>query len=384
MEKLGILIIDESKYRHFYEKTVLNDFEVFYADPPSENEEEYLMYLVGEIKRNNICAVFSFSYFRFISLACNIVQLPYICWLIGGYSPDNFDYTVRNEYNYIFCADIDTWDILKTADVKHVEYMPAGPTSHDLRKDVPHKDILIVSDDIQELNTVSFALDPLKDSSKGYLDGMMNSRKTDLRQRDFFANLAVYVRDEIVNYYPLEDNDLEPIAHKYDYRFLLPMSDYKAVHMMIYHLTAEWKTKDYHIDVLINNPDALRLNRERLSYYTRDEFEKPDSENSIFDYKIVVVFPSVLNSNMLTNEMYDIMTGSSVLILPGYVNNKILKESGVPFFRNRMELDHMIDEYMENEDLRKEKAADSNSYTASLDTFNDRFNGILYKVLNKE
>lgn len=377
---MNLLFVEDEEYSFIYKEFEKSGHMCIYAERPYGSDEEYLTYLMTTIAGNNIGAVVSLSFYKFISLACNISQIPYICWLIRGYDPINFDYTIRNELNYIFCADIDTYEVLRAGGVKNVEYMPLCPTITKDDGKQPTKDVLFWAEDIQELQSVSLQMDLLKDATKGYLDGVLNSKKADLRQKEIFNNLAIYVREEIEKNYPMEDEDLESLAHKYDYQMLLPMLEYKPEHIMLYHLSAAWNKAVYGIDVLTKNADVHRFDNDRLSYYDYSSFVN-SKDKSPDDYRIVIFFPGFAKSSMLTIDMINVMMSNSLLICPGYMDDRILRESGAVFFRNRYELDRHINHYLEDESARRQKVAECRGMICNDgESYRDRLDHIINRI----
>jgi len=368
---MNILVIDDSKEKfsnlyNAFEKDPVNAF--FFAEPPAEEGEEYLAGLMRVVNSEAIEAIFSLSYYRFLSLACGVLRIPYVCWLINGYEESSYDVTIKNEWNHIYCADYDTYRTLSGCNLSHLEYLPVSHEVNIIPNETPSKDILFVSEDIQTLLSTSLKFDLLKDSSKGYIDGVLNSYKADLREKALYDNLAAYIRDDVRTNYPLEKEDLEPMGHKYDNTVFFPILDNKTQHIMLYHISAEWVKEDYKIDVLTRKKPSACIEDERITYYTREKLPN-GGRNDFGDYKLVIFFPKYSERNMIAEEMLDIMASGSVLLLPGYVNDHILEELGGPFFRNRYELSKRIKKYLYDEEARNKIVRESQEHVGMIDSY---------------
>ncbi len=370
---MNVLVIDDNrdKYSSIFE-AFENDPEnaYYFFEAPNNPGEEYLAALLEAVKSFEISTVFSLSFYQFISLACVVMQIPYVCWMVKGYEESSFDKTVKNPWNHIFCADYDTYRILSGSGINHLHYLPISYKRTVDIKTKPTKDILFVTEDIEDLDTISLQFDILKDSSKGYLDGVLLSKKVDLREKPFFESAAVYLREDVENCYPMPSDDLEPVGHKYDNRLFFPILDNKSQHIILFHITAEWNKEDYKVDVLSNKAPTLEINHKRITYYTRDSL-KNGGNFDFSDYKMVIYFPNYRERNMISEEMLEILASGTVLTLPGYVCSDMLKESGAIFFHNRQELSRLITKYIYDRDASNEVIQKEMEFVKNVPTYDE-------------
>ena len=376
---MNILVIDDDRDKYssifrVFEEDPVNAF--YFFDAPYDSGEEYLAGLVEMVKEADISAVFSLSYYRFISLACGVLKIPYLCWIVKGYEESSFDNTINNPWNHIFCADYDTFAVLEKAKVPNLTFMPLSFASDAVASGVPTKDILVITDDVEDLKSSSLKFDLLKDSSKGYLDGTLHSRKADLREKPFFENAAVYFREDMENCYPLSGGDYEPKNHKYDYRFFYPLLNNKTAHIIIFHITASWIKEDYKVDVLTQSKATDEVDHDRLTYYTRDG-AIGNRPVDFHDYKLTVYFPRHEEKNVVSEEMLEIMSSNSLLLLPGYVSDKLLEDTGAVFFRNRYEITKLIEKYLYDEAARMEAVKANNAYVKRIRTYKEALDIIM-------
>lgn len=378
---MNILVIDDDREKYqsifeVFEKDPVNLY--YYIEAPVDPGEAYLADLMGAVKEESISAIFSLTYYQFISLACGVLQIPYLCWMVKGYEKSSFDGTVRNPWNYIFSADFDTFDILENTGVQHVKYLPLSYEADDSVRKIPSKDILFVTDDVEDISGAGLSFDLLKDSSKGYLDGMLNSQKVDLRDRPLFDNAAVYFREDLKECYPLPKDNLESEGHRYDYRILFPVLNNKASHIMLFHITASWVKEDYKVDVLTTKGVSAKINHDRITYYSSDS----DIGESIdfSDYKIIIYLPQYWEKNIITEEMLGIMASNSLLVLPGYVHGRVLHDTQAVFFKNRYELAKLVNKYLFDENARANELKKSNSYVLSVPAYKELLDTILSVV----
>lgn len=379
---MNILVIEDDieKYGSLYEalnNDPVNAYCFFQA--PQDSSEDYLAGMMEIVKSYDIKAVFSLSYYRFVSLACGVLELPYLCWLIKGYEESSFDKTITNPWNYIFSADYDTYLILHDRGLANLEYLPISYDVNNIGNNTHSKDILFVTDNIEELHSTSMKFDLLKDSSKGYIDGVLNSHKADLRGKGLYDNLATYVRDDVKENYPLNHDDLEPVGHKYDNTIFFPLLNNKTQHIMLYHISADWVKEDYNIDVLTGVEPSIRFENKRINYFTNADY-RGYSKTIYGDYKVVMYFPLYSDRNMITEEMLAIVASGAVLLLPGYIHSHVLKELGVPFFRNRYELSKQIRKYLFDEKARKGISDMEKQYLKGVDSCSDIIRHLTSKV----
>lgn len=376
---MNILVIEDDRFRYSsvyecFETDPVNTF--FFYEPPEDNDELYLSGLMSIVKTEEIEAVLSLSYYQFISLACGVLGLPYLCWLIKGYEATSFDKTITNQWNHIFCADYYTYDMLKQAGINNLLFLPLSykPSAEGGHKQ--SKDILFITEDITEMKSSIVLFDLLKDSSKGYLDGVLNSKKCDLRDKALFDNAAVYFREDMEENYPLMEDDLEPIGRKYDHRLFYPILENTTQHIMLYHITASWIKNEYQVDVITRSSVSDRIDNSRIHYFTRDDFIG-GNELNYGEYKLIVYFPTYDEKDMVTGELLNIMASQALVLIPGYVNDMVLTNTKTLFFRNRYELSNLIDKYLFDEEVRVNEVKKSNAYVREIQTYKEAMDIIL-------
>ena len=380
---MKILVIDDdrSKYRSVFEafeEDPVNAF--FFCEPPEQQDEQYLAELMNIVNGEGIEAILSLSYYKFISLACGVLGIPYLCWLIKGYEVTSFDKTIINQWNHIFCADYYIYDVLKRAGTSNLKFLPLSCKPSEGETHKPVKDILLVTEDVLKMRSSIELFDLLKDSSKGYIDGVLNSQKCDLRDKALFDNAAVYFREDMNENYPIDTDDLEPLGGRYDNRLFYPVLENTVSHIMLYHITASWIKNDYQVDVITQSEATEKLDNSRVHYYTRDDFSKKTGID--FDeYKLIIYFPSYKERNLVTEEQLNIMASNSLLLLPGYFNDSVLDDTKALFFRNRYELSKLIDKYLFDEEARADAVKANNSYSKAIPTYKEALDFIMSEIV---
>lgn len=204
-------------------------YSIINKPPVDENlHPSYLENLLTIVKEFSISCIFSLEYSPFLSLACGVLGIKYIAWLIKGYEKDYFHNTLKNQWNYIFSIDSGYVESMKKIGLSNVFYLPLGFYSNQdlntnsLESQTPFDITLYGSltsrDSIEKDILGSFS--PLKDATKGYIEGCIACQHQHRSLNSIASILPKHCVDDLCLHYPyMQENTLHTLLTFYDYEY---------------------------------------------------------------------------------------------------------------------------------------------------------------------
>ena len=348
-------------------------YQLVFYDAPELYDERSLAELISIIKAHGINVIFSVNYFPQISLACGVLGLKYYAWIVDQRINTYYDYSIRNEWNYIYSADRKLADELSLHS-KNVFYLPLAMNVDERNHAVDHakKDILLWGEIERDVISITNMMPALKDSSKGYIDAMMEQWKNNLVMDSIYDNLADYVKDDVDQTYPQTIDSLETPGHIYDRQYFYPCIEGGYGYPYIYELSAPWHDE---CTIELTSYSNMSLFNNKIHTVLLDEI-RTDISKKVSNYKITVVFPSVYDGTMLTQEMWDIISSDTLVMMPAYINIDLFGERKPLTFKNKKELDKLIMYYLSNNDERRQLIKDISNAVYESGTYLSRINEI--------
>lgn len=346
------IMIAESRYEYF--DSILEAFSekgVQYTliRVPAEVTEEFLGSFISAVRSESPEYVLSFEYYSYLSNACKLLNIGYAVWITGGYDPANYDYTIRNEWNNIFAADVKLCTKLHDLGCRNVTFLPLAPIIEADKGENDHCDShepIIWSNCVLKESSVSTVLPNIKESTKGYLDGFCESHKNDLNLRPFFARMHDYVRDDITAACYAEQDSLETFPEIFDNRLFLPHLDRSLSIKYIKGFVSKYLSGRYTL-VSENEPSLKDL---RMTWKGVEASEKP-SAHEIENAPINIVIPGFGSGSRITQDMWNIMAAGGSLIMPRYIDLGVLGDIIPDSFGNLFEYDILLSKYLQSETL---------------------------------
>lgn len=152
-----------------------------------ELNEDFQFAVEQAIKAYKPDFVFSMNFFPSVSMACNTCDTKYISWIYDNPQTAAYDYSVKNECNYVFSYDSHMVIQLKPRGVEHIYYAPMAVNAERVNS------ITISSEDIKKYSCDIALVGSLYNESAdyysmmiaranddyltGYLEGVLNSQK---------------------------------------------------------------------------------------------------------------------------------------------------------------------------------------------------------------
>lgn len=207
---------------------------------PSTNDDmEYVTELLSIIEKHSIDMVMALRYFPVVSIACNAINVKYVSWICSSYDSNIYSYTLLNECNYIFFADYTLYQEFEKNGFKKIFYLPLAVNAGRIQKILASKeqiengsiDILMMQDVFTREELPYHPLSPgspLKDATKGYLEGCIACQHQLSGLPSMAEHLPVYVREDLEKHFipEIKPDSVETKAHYYDYRYFNELITY--------------------------------------------------------------------------------------------------------------------------------------------------------------
>ena len=313
-----LLFVNGNSLVSKYVKEYLDDSKCDYVciDEPDDNKEQFVAGLLAVVGKYKIDQVFSVNYYPQISLACGVLALEYVSWIVEGWSRDSYDFSASNKWNTLFTADYTLYSRL--CDRCNISYYPLGytvaPSERDLSK--TPLDMLIWSNITHDLTSIGDSLVELKDSSKGYIDAMIEQRKNDLWDWSLYELFADYIREDVEKCYPLDNNSLEEKAWRYNRTFFFDEMDKSYAFPYIHYLCTVWKNKKG-IKVALEEKDNLtQIDNYSIPQITIVEGDFEDIKNC----KAVIIFQKIRDGNVISVDTWNILAKGVTTFLPEWIH----------------------------------------------------------------
>lgn len=217
--------------------------------PDTNGDMEYVAKLLSIVEERSINMVIALRYFPVVSIGCNAIKVKYVSWICSSYDSNIYSYTLLNECNYIFFADYTLYQEFEKNGFQRIFYLPLGVNAERIQKllasDKPIQnnsiDILMMQDIFarEELSYHPLSPDsPLKDATKGYLEGCVACQHQLSGLPSMAEHLPVYVREDLEKYFVPEINpdSVETKSHYYDYRYFNNLITYadRDIHLNVW------------------------------------------------------------------------------------------------------------------------------------------------------
>lgn len=207
--------------------------------PCTNNDMEYASNLLMAVEESGIDMVISLCYLPVISIVCNAMKVKYVSWICSSYDPNVYSCTLLNECNYVFFADYRLYQEFEQSGFKNIFYLPLAVNAERIQKILLTKnkvenclaDILMTQDIFSrdELSYHPLSADsPLKDATKGYLEGCIACQHQLSGLPSMTEHLPPYVREDLEKYFvpKIGADSVETKAHYYDYTYFNSLITY--------------------------------------------------------------------------------------------------------------------------------------------------------------
>ncbi|MBE5857623.1 MAG: hypothetical protein E7296_08705 [Lachnospiraceae bacterium] len=379
---MNILIIEENSniMKMVEERLVGDGHNVLNMEPPAAMNEAYLTRLLSVVNEEEIQFIFSIGFYPQISLACGVMGLSYISWILDITS-DSYDYSVANKWNEVYVADRNLYNDLIRRGLTNIYYLPLARTinSETAEKEKmisePQKDILIWTKLADDTTNISAVMDELYDSTKGYIDAMVEQRKSDLYSWTLYEAFPDYIRNDIEKNYPLEENSFETIAHKYDWNYFFKKFEGTYATFYLRHLLAPWN--DYEtLDIVGDENEEIPIEDDRVKRIPEAAI-RADGYSKLDEYKAVVFLPNISNGNKLSEDMWNAMAHGAPILIPLWIDTEDIPADICYKFKNRRELDRLVRKFVTEPEKRGEYTERLRKKVLEEGTIGDRVKYIL-------
>lgn len=326
---------------------------VEYTDKTDSFDDSYVRKLLELINEKAIDAVFSIGFMTQYSLFCGAMNLSYICWLPDDGQGDSYSYVIKNEWNRVFVADPIVYECLRDNECHNISFLPLGfsclvPEEH---PSDPQRDVVLWTNGGREYISINQVIGDLKDSSKGYIDGMLKARRADLRLASITAELQQYVLDDLKTAVSYSQNSFMDFNHYCDHAFFYPILD-RAVSFVYYHmLISNWLVKEVYF---ATDGEKPYTNKELVAVGRTEIIQK--NYVPLGDYKIVLFFSDHADDGVISTDLWNIMATGQFVLVSANTDLSLLEEYAPDTFRNTLDLEEKVRYYLENDDAREEKA----------------------------
>jgi spore maturation protein CgeB len=367
------------------------DFTVSEHDAPDENDRfnsEYALGLfnaIGEFKPDLILCL---RYFSSVSVICSSAKVKYAAWICKSYEPDIYSCTLLNECNYIFFADKSLADEFGGGDFKHIYYLPLGVNKERIMsvlesegESLEYDSDLTMMQDIRrrrELDNNPLSKNsPLKDATKGYIEGCLACQHQLSGLPSMAQNLPNYVREDLNAYFPpqVSGDSIEKEAHYYDYNYFNPLITYSQRDIHFHNLSV---CNEFQRVNLYNGCDDYTLDgvtiHERADYLTRVPLIARKS-------KINLVITNRNWKSAIPQISWDIMASGGFLISNIQGDFFELFRDTLPvMYENEIDLKDKGKKYMHKEMEREKLAKELSQEVRERHTYENRINEMMEKI----
>ncbi len=267
---------------------------------------------------------------------------------------------------------MDRFEMLRDEEV-NIEYLPcirSNSFNEDCLANLRNNDVLIIADSIENSLSIDYNLPNLKDSSKGYIDAMLESKKADLSTRSIYVHMAEYVKEDLRTCYPIKNEGIDHLWYAYDNVVFYPSLNANIAYPYIFYLLGNWNR--FKIDVYNEVKKEIQFENDRIRYNVRNE-----ESFSLYNYRIIVLFPKLQKSGELISELVECTNAGALVLLPNYINNSMAEEIGYIRFKNRKDLNSKISYYMANDEEREKVSQLNRNRLSLLETISGATNRVL-------
>jgi len=222
---------------------------IFSADRCEDEGKSLAEWLLEFLEQGKAEAIFSLQYIPTVSIVCQAAKVKYVVWVISSYDPGIYSCTLLNECNYIFLSDYRLYEEFFTEDFSHLHYLPLGAGrksaavslsgKREYRYDLAMLQNIVGRD--QAGYTPLSPESPLRDSTKGYLEGCIACQYQITGLPSMARHLPSYVWEDLTALFPprIPADSIETRAHYYDNHYFNPL--------------ITWADRDIHFHSLAKN-----------------------------------------------------------------------------------------------------------------------------------
>lgn len=355
---------------------------IYHYAPLSEdiNDSSYLQSFLEMVKKHAPVFVFSPTFYPILSLACGVLKIPYIVWLTEGYNKNYYSTFIRNEWNCIFAADSAVYKDLRNLGVENIFFLPLGAPEFEesllnitdkgeYRADVSLIGNILAREDFI-YNPISMS-SPLKDATKGYLEGCIACQHQFHGMESICSNLPGYIWEDLSKAYPPElENTLLNAQKYYEYNFFNPMITYADREMRINCYTMEDRYQKINVYSKKSSCEFEGISfREPLDYYKELPLAAMQSV-------INLVITHRNQRAMISPTAWAIMAAGGFM-LSNYQEDYSILETCPSIFNTETEMLSLSAYYYHHEDERKDMASKIKQEVIEKHTYRHRVQELL-------
>lgn len=188
MEKYNILFcrwdsICEDGISHGLQQLGQNVDDFTHKFQSLDYDTDYLKRLSNRLLEKRYDGVFSVNFIPIISRVCDVMKIPYICWIVDSPCFQLFSNTIRNPWNRIFMFDRSQYEKFYAENPDHIFHMPLAcdyetwnacmVTKEDRR--LYTADISFIGSTYEEKCFYN-KIENLPDDLRGYVEGVIQSQ----------------------------------------------------------------------------------------------------------------------------------------------------------------------------------------------------------------
>lgn len=181
------------------------------APDSADSNEDYASRLLKVMEEGQVEVCFSLDYFPIVSIACEAMKRIYIAYTQHPYTPSLYSITLKNNCNLVFVPDYSVYEKFKAEGCENVFFMPLSVATESIAERVTEADSkdgpdLTITETIKPRSKIKINLvsseSPLKDASKGYLEGCIACRHQIRGLPSMYHYLPSYIKEEIMKVAP--------------------------------------------------------------------------------------------------------------------------------------------------------------------------------------
>ncbi len=351
-----IYINDRSMHAESIKRVLIEqgvDLDELYYEP---DDVEFLKTIMEIKKKKNINCLMSIGYYPTLSLACGAMEISYASWIMYGYKHYNYDYTIKNPWNRLFIVDPLLAAYLRNHNIENVKVLPLGFDDEIVEYVENHgengaeRQVFFWSDAIALGNTIAKSMKELRDSSIGYIDGVMECIKYDLRRNSIYSELPDYVRFDIESEYPYQIDSLESADIYYDNNYLFEHVDCSLGCKCIGNLIRDFSQEEIHI---VSDVDYSKSKIGIRVISRKEAYQIIKEDHSI--NRVHVFIPSLKNGSAITEDMWNLMACGEYMLIPQYVDRTVVGQSVPESFKSGGEIRKLLEAYYKDMPVIAEK-----------------------------
>lgn len=361
---------DKRIYKEVLEAIKEENVEVYEIEK-GNSDNEFLAELLEVNKRMPLTAIMSLDYIPFLSLASGALGIKYISWIIEGYNPSQFDATITNSWNYLFLANEKYIDYYKHIGINNCYFLPLAAEKRYIDSDYimersEEKAISIWSEAIYERTSIVESLRGKKDSTIGYIDGVIEARKAFCSIDPFYDRFPDYVKNDIEDCGNNKTQVNETNGIYFDNNYIAQYMDRICAFTYFGKIQlANVIDKLY----VVSKHNFIFQDEGRETIQIQDD--KYAAYNKICS-TISIYIPKTTDGNLITCDIWNTMALGGIVLFPKFISKELLNRLGMPSFIKAYDVERIVREYYGDEARRKEMRMLLRQRIRENETFNNR------------